>query len=100
VAGTLLISVAGSDFSDGVLASVSQLYVDDLTLADRAYRNDRRRRIVADLGRVLSGAHPGRTHVDDVLMVELLGVHRLDVRLACELHRAALVRGLGVQLDE
>jgi ornithine cyclodeaminase/alanine dehydrogenase-like protein (mu-crystallin family) len=100
-AGALLIGTAESDFSDDVLDSVSQIYVDDLTLVDRAGRNGRRqRRVEADLGRVLSGAHPGRTHVDDILLVELLGAHRLDVRLASELHRAALVRGLGIQLDE
>jgi hypothetical protein len=100
VAGALLISVAGVDFADGVLDSVSQLYVDDLVLAGPVHRDGRRRRIEADLGRVLSGSHPGRTHVDDVLMVELFGAHRPDARLACELHRAALVRGLGVRLDD
>jgi ornithine cyclodeaminase/alanine dehydrogenase-like protein (mu-crystallin family) len=100
VSGALLISVAGADFADGVLDSVNQLYVDDLVLADPAHRDGRRRRIEADLGRVLSGTHPGRTHVDDVLMVKLLGAHRPDVRLACELHRAALVHGLGVRLAE
>ncbi|MCT2587648.1 hypothetical protein [Actinophytocola gossypii] len=100
-AGALLVYVAGSDLADDVADSVSQFYVDDAALVDPARRNGRRqRRVEADLGRVLRGDHPGRTHVDDVLLVELLGAHRLDGWLAGELHRAALVRGLGVALDE
>jgi hypothetical protein len=54
-----------------------------------------RRRIETDLGRVLTGDHPGRTHVDDVLLVELLGLRELEVALAGRLLRTAIEHGLG-----
>ncbi|HYQ62603.1 hypothetical protein [Actinophytocola sp.] len=53
------------------------------------------RRIEADFGQVISGRHPGRTHLDDVLLFELLGVRELDVALAEQIHRTARACGLG-----
>jgi ornithine cyclodeaminase/alanine dehydrogenase-like protein (mu-crystallin family) len=59
-----------------------------------------RRRIESDIGRVLSGEHPGRTHPEDILLFELLGKRVLDVGLAYRTHQIALARGLGVWLSE
>jgi ornithine cyclodeaminase/alanine dehydrogenase-like protein (mu-crystallin family) len=53
------------------------------------------RRVEADIRQVLSGHHSGRTHLDDVLLFELLGVRELDFALALRIHRSARQRGLG-----
>lgn len=51
-----------------------------------------------ELRQVLTGAAPGRTAPDQVILVELLGCAWLDVRLARLLHRVALDRALGTRL--
>jgi ornithine cyclodeaminase/alanine dehydrogenase-like protein (mu-crystallin family) len=119
--GAVLINTTGKDLPDHVVGAVDQIYVDDAALIDRnphryfarmhmTERDNgpvwgragvrRYRHVEADFAELLTGAHPGRTHVDHVLLVELLGVQELDVRLACALHRAALEQGLGVWLIE
>lgn len=120
--GALLINTGGQDLPHDLVDGVDQVYVDDAGLvADNTERyfirmhlaesdtsdwprlhdgSRHRRRIDADLGQLLTGAHPGRRHIDDVLLVELLSVHVLDIPLACRLHRAARERGLGARLLE
>jgi len=119
--GTLLINTGGEDLPDDLVDSVDQVYVDDSALiedhSDRYFvrmhmaqpqagprpgrsPGQRHRRVTADLGQVLTGGHAGRTHADDLLLVEILGAKVLDVRLACTVHRAALEQGLGVRLEE
>lgn len=112
--GAVVINAAGEDLPDELVDGVDQLYVDDAALLERnVHRSFVRRHLAgmavgsrrpvtieADLGQVLTGAHAGRTHIDDILLVELLGGNAMDVRLACSLHRAALANGLGVQLIE
>jgi ornithine cyclodeaminase/alanine dehydrogenase-like protein (mu-crystallin family) len=120
--GALLINAAGRDLPDELLDGVDQLYVDDLgLLEEHKHRNFVRlhldgpepvlqqreglhrhqavwrhhRRIEADLWRLLTGAHPGRSHVDDVLLVELLSENTVDAALACRLHQTAVELGLG-----
>ncbi|MBC6447382.1 hypothetical protein [Actinokineospora xionganensis] len=122
--GVLLANATGTDLPDELPAGADQLYVDDLALVDEnAHRNfvamrrerpeairhhegwHRRqsrwrgeRRIEADLGAVLAGAHPGRTHVDDVVLVELLGADALGTTLADGIRRVAIENGLGRRL--
>ncbi|WP_033438921.1 hypothetical protein [Saccharothrix sp. NRRL B-16314] len=128
--GSLTVNATGVDLPSDLLDSVDQVYVDDLGLlpANRhravaamhlaepgtheelaprtegwyrphaAWRH--RRRVEADLGRVLTGHHPGRSDPDDILLVELLGVGTENAALGGRLQRAALERGLGVRLAD
>lgn len=120
--GAVLINTTGEDLPDELVDAVDQIYVDDATLIARnPHRyfarmhlagtadhppppgrivSRRPPRVAADFAQVLTGAHPGRTHLDHILLVELLGARVLDARLACKLHGAALERGLGVRLVE
>lgn len=120
--GAVLINTTGEDLPDDLVDAVDQIYVDDATLIEhnphryfarkhlgkptdtgkstRRASSGRSPQVVADLTEVLTGAHPGRTHVDHILLVELLGARVLDARLAGRLHRAALERGLGIRLVE
>lgn len=115
--GAVLVNATGRDLPDGLVDGANQVYVDDLALLDSAAgrhfarahaagedptssvrRHDgahRDRGIEADLGTVLTGAHPGRTSLDHVLLVELLSATALDLALGGLVHRAALVLGLG-----
>jgi ornithine cyclodeaminase/alanine dehydrogenase-like protein (mu-crystallin family) len=100
VAGALLVSANGAGFAGRVVDHVTQVYVDDPEGAAPPAEFRQRRRAEEGLWEVLRGARPGRTHVDDVLLVVLNRAHELDVGLACEVHRAALLNGLGRPLDE
>lgn len=114
--GAVVINATGRDLPDDLVNDVDQLFVDDTGLLDenrhryfvRAHLNGpsaqarpgvgrRRPRIEAPLGQVLKGGHPGRTRLDDTLLVELLSTQAMDAPLASELHRVALERGLGVR---
>ena len=119
--GAVLVNTTGEDLPDDLVDAVDQVYVDDAALigavphryfarmhraglnagpAWSAWTEQRHRRIEADFAQVLTGAHAGRTHVDHILLVELLSANALDVRLACLLHGAALEHGLGRRLVE
>jgi ornithine cyclodeaminase/alanine dehydrogenase-like protein (mu-crystallin family) len=119
--GSLLINAAGVDLPDAIVDDVDDIYVDDVALLeanrhrvfvrthldgagdparwgeDSGWRQ--RQRIKADLRQLLAGEKSGRTNVDDVLLVELLGVRELDVRFASTLHRAAVDRGFGAPMS-
>jgi ornithine cyclodeaminase/alanine dehydrogenase-like protein (mu-crystallin family) len=123
--GTLVVNASGGDLPAELLAGFDQVYVDDFgLLADNQHRTVVRlhlagpshrtellgqhregwhrhqahwrnqRRIEADLGRVLTGAN-GRTHVDDILLVELLGEGALDVAVAGRVQQTAVKHGHG-----
>jgi ornithine cyclodeaminase/alanine dehydrogenase-like protein (mu-crystallin family) len=126
--GALLVNATGQDLPDDVVDNVDQIYVDDTTqlerhrhryfvkrhlagtdgcqdrlLAREGWHRHRdvwrhRRRIETDLRQVLAGEHPGRTHLEDILLVEPLRAAALDAALAGQLHRKAVERGLGVWL--
>jgi ornithine cyclodeaminase len=51
------------------------------------------------LGDVVTGRHPGRGSVDDVVLSNPFGMGILDVALAAEVVRHARRAGLGVVLD-
>lgn len=88
-AGALVVD-ASEDAVACALAA-DQVYVDDARLAGG-------RTVEADLGQVLTGAHPGRTRPDHVILVELLSANAPAASLACLLHRAAVERGFGIRL--
>jgi ornithine cyclodeaminase/alanine dehydrogenase-like protein (mu-crystallin family) len=117
--GAVVVNASGQDLPDRLVHDVDQIYVDDAgRLADHEHRyfvrshlsgrsgtltrmwtSGTRRHpcIEAPLGQVLTGAHPGRTGLEDLLLVELLSIDQLDAPLAGQLHRAAIECGLGVQ---
>jgi ornithine cyclodeaminase/alanine dehydrogenase-like protein (mu-crystallin family) len=103
--GALVVNATNRDLPDELIDSVNQLYVDDARRLDDSpdryfvrRAKDGRGRIDADLGHLLTGAHPGRTESDHIVLVELLSANVLDIRLAGLLYRAAVERGLGHQL--
>jgi ornithine cyclodeaminase/alanine dehydrogenase-like protein (mu-crystallin family) len=89
--GAVVVNATGHALPDGVQAD--QLFVDDRRLITRNCP------VVADLGQVLAGRHPGRTADDDVLLVDLLGVDTGGLWLTHQLYQAALRHGLGVPAD-
>ena len=123
--GALLVNSAGHDLPDDLVDGVDAIVVDDTELlADNRHRHFARvhleteavaateplrllegwhrpglewrsRRHVVGLDRIVAGTHPGRTHIDDVVLVELLGTRVLDIALACLLERTALECGVG-----
>lgn len=123
--GSLLVNATGRDLPADVIDRVDQVYVDDIGLLEhnehrhfvtvrlregiddrpaplmrtprwhRATNRHQVGRVEADIRQVLAGHHRGRTHLDDMLLFELLGVRELDVALALCLHRAARQHGLG-----
>lgn len=101
--GALVVNAANEDLPDDLIDAVDQVYVDDAALI--AEHPDRyfvraHRGIDADLGQVLAGVHPGRTHLDQIVLVELLSANALAKSFACLVYQAALDRGLGSQLCE
>jgi ornithine cyclodeaminase/alanine dehydrogenase-like protein (mu-crystallin family) len=114
--GTVIINTTGVDLPDDLVNHVDEIYVDDLGLLSACPERYlvkahlagpvhtrprlgngwyRRPHIEADLGQLLTGAHPGRGHLDDIVLFELLGATDLDPRIATQLHRSARERGLG-----
>lgn len=128
--GALLVNAAGKDLRDDLVDGVDAIVVDDAGLIEdnqhrhfaRVHRETealavtqplrllegwrrpglewRSRRHVVGLDRIVAGTHPGRTHVDDVVLVELLGARVLDAALACRLARTALACGVGAWATE
>ncbi len=114
--GTVLINTTGRDLPAELVDHVDELYVDDLALLpacrDRYFvarhLEERARsggvggyvpRIAADLGQLLAGRHRARRHGDNIVLVELLGARRLNVRLADHIRRAAERIGLGCSVE-
>ncbi|MGX7825896.1 hypothetical protein ACTG9Q_12460 [Actinokineospora sp. 24-640] len=112
--GSTLVNTTGADLPDAVVDSVDQVFVDDTALIGAHRRRHfarphplagppvpggpRPHRVAADFAQLISGDRRGRSHADDVLLVELLGTTRLDVGLANALYEAAVDHGLGVVL--
>jgi ornithine cyclodeaminase/alanine dehydrogenase-like protein (mu-crystallin family) len=103
--GAVIVNGAGATLS----ADVDQVYVDRSDRLPSRYRMatgdavaprragpNRPHPVEATLGDVVGGTHPGRTRVDDVLLIELLGADALSGALADQFHRAAVRRGVGV----
>jgi ornithine cyclodeaminase len=56
------------------------------------------RRVDGTLGDVLTGALPGRTGADDVVLSNPFGMAVLDVAVAAHVHTAAVAADTGLQL--
>lgn len=52
-------------------------------------------RVEGDLGQVIARQHPGRAHIDDILLFEPLATRDLEFALLSRIHQIALLRGLG-----
>jgi ornithine cyclodeaminase/alanine dehydrogenase-like protein (mu-crystallin family) len=122
IRGALLVNLTCHDLPDSLVDDVDQIYVDDAApLRDNRHRHFVRRhlagtgcgreqlripegwhrhrnRIEADLRQVLAGEHPGRTHLDDSVLVEPLRGPAPDLALCGQLLRTALEHGLGAWL--
>jgi ornithine cyclodeaminase/alanine dehydrogenase-like protein (mu-crystallin family) len=77
--GTVLVNATGHDLPGTQVDEVNQVYVDDI-------------------GQLLAGGRTGHRRAGEVVRVELVGVDELNVELAYRIYRAALQRGLGVQI--
>jgi len=111
--GAVVVNATGTDLPDDLVDRMDQVFIDDFGLLgdnlDRSVvashlalpaTDVADRRITADLGQLLTGRHPGRRRTDDVVLVELLGVHELNVRLARRIHEAATRTGLGERITD
>ncbi len=117
--GAVVVNGTGEDLPDDLVERMDQVFVDDFGLLgdhlDRSvvanhlapptsdmvgFHGEADRRITADLGQLLTGRHPGRRRTDDVVLVELLGVHELNVQLARRIHEAATRTGLGERITD
>jgi ornithine cyclodeaminase/alanine dehydrogenase-like protein (mu-crystallin family) len=113
--GAVVVNATGEDLPADLVDQVDQVFVDDLgLLADHLDRRvvaahlappdvaDRDgafgRRIVADLGQLLTDQHAGRMCGDDIVLVELLGVHELNAELAHRICLGATRTGLGQRI--
>jgi ornithine cyclodeaminase/alanine dehydrogenase-like protein (mu-crystallin family) len=108
--GALLVNATGRDLPTDLVDQVDQVYVDDIGLLDRY--PDRRvvathlaeptapggLRIADDLAGLLAGRQPRRSRTDDIVLVELLGVHELNADLAYRIYEVATHTGLGVRI--
>jgi ornithine cyclodeaminase/alanine dehydrogenase-like protein (mu-crystallin family) len=115
--GSLLMNVSLDDPLPEVFCDADLLVVDDweLVAADehrilgrlaRARRvtapgttREGARPVDAELGEIVTGAHPGRRRKRDVVVVNPFGLAIEDLALAARVHEAALERGPGVWLD-
>jgi ornithine cyclodeaminase/alanine dehydrogenase-like protein (mu-crystallin family) len=114
--GAVLVNATGVDLPAALLDRVHAIYVDDPTrLAGsarsfakaqptrqrgRVHHPHTRPSVVAGLGQVLAGEHPGRIDNDHVLLVELIGGPELDLVVADSICQAALAAGLGTPVRD
>jgi ornithine cyclodeaminase len=116
-AGTVIVNVSLDDVLPDVVHRADLLFVDDWSLVrDDEHRllgrlaragqlvgpceQDRpgARRVDAQLGQVLTGAHPGRTSAEQLILVNPFGMAIGDVALAAEVARKAAQLDLGQML--
>lgn len=108
--GAVVVNASGQDLPEGLLHGVRRVFVDDLERLRSAgerrfvrvhhaeagiHPSEQRGRVDSDLRQILRGERPGRTGLDHILLVELLGTDALDRTLAQRIHRTALLHGLG-----
>jgi hypothetical protein len=108
--GTVLVNATGNDLPEPLVNQMDEIYVDDVGLLE-AHR-DRRvaamyldstsesggPRLSGDLAELLAGQSPNRQEPNDNVLVELLGAHDLNARLAHRVCDGALDTGLGVRI--
>jgi ornithine cyclodeaminase/alanine dehydrogenase-like protein (mu-crystallin family) len=110
--GAVLVNSTGKDPPSDLVDRVDQVFVDDLGLLaghlDRhvvaahlaGHPDGAGRRITADLPELLTGRHTGRQRMDDVVLVELLGVDEPNVELANRIYEGAKRTGLGERIAD
>jgi ornithine cyclodeaminase/alanine dehydrogenase-like protein (mu-crystallin family) len=109
--GAVLVNSTGKDAPADLVDRVDQVFVDDIGLlpghvdrhvvaAHLAGPDGADRRITADLPQLLTGRHAGRQRIDDVVLVELLGVDEPNVELAYRIYEGAKRTGLGERIAE
>lgn len=110
--GAVLVGATGKDPPAELVDRVDQVFVDDLGLLaahlDRhvvaahlaGHPDGPDRRITADLPQLLTGRHAGRLRIDDVVLVELLGVDEPNVELAYRIYEGAKRTGLGERITD
>lgn len=111
--GALLVNATGNDLPADLVDQVDHVYVDDLGLLDRypdrravathlaeptTTRRGAEPRIAGDLAGLLAGRLAHRWRADDIVLVELLGVHELNADLAYRIYEVATHTGLGVRI--
>ncbi|MFJ2768650.1 ornithine cyclodeaminase family protein [Streptomyces sp. NPDC087300] len=105
--GALVVNVSLDDLTESALTGADRLYVDDwdliredpYRLLGKLLREGRvRQDEAATLGDVLTGARPGRTGDDEVIVVNPFGLAVEDIALAHRVFRVARHRGLGTAL--
>jgi len=114
--GSLLVNISLDDPLPEVFLRADKLFVDDCTLvaADghrilgRMLRTgqigrpnhpgDSKRLIDGELGEILTGGRDGRTHPDEIILVNPFGLAIEDLALARQVHQQAVELELGVHL--
>ncbi len=112
--GALLVNVSLDDALPEVFLNADKLFVDDINLiaADehrllgRMLRDgviDRldgegSRAIDGELGQLLANGHLGRSHPDEIIVVNPFGLAIEDIAIAKQVHEYAAASGLGTQL--
>jgi len=104
--GALLVNVSLDDPLAEVLLRADKLFVDDWSLvaADehrllgRMIREGTIRAVDGELGELLVGSRPGRTHPDEIVVVNPFGLAIEDLAIAREVYRHASASGLGTSL--
>ena len=104
--GALLVNVSLDDPLPEVLLRADKLFVDDwgLVAADehrllgRMIREGTIGAADGELGELLAGRRPGRTHPEEIVVVNPFGLAIEDLALAQEVYRHAAATGLGTSL--
>ena len=116
--GTILVNVSLDDVMPEVVHKCDLLFVDDWKLVKndshrllgKMYRGGQlvgprdetcngARRLDAEIGDVLTGKHPGRRHMNEIIVVNPFGLSIEDIAVATEVYLVAMRNGLGVRLN-
>lgn len=115
--GALLVNVSLDDPLPEVVLRADRLYVDDWTLVAQDERrllgrmlraglvcgpedaSDGARRVDGELGQLLTGARPGRTRPEEIILVNPFGLAIEDLAVARRVRERALELGLGTALE-
>jgi ornithine cyclodeaminase/alanine dehydrogenase-like protein (mu-crystallin family) len=113
--GALLVNVSLDDPLPEVFLNADKLFVDDINLvaADECRLLGRMlrdgiivragqggaRAIDGELGQLLAYGHPGRSHPDEIIVVNPFGLAIEDIAIAPQVHEYATASGLGTRLS-
>jgi N-[(2S)-2-amino-2-carboxyethyl]-L-glutamate dehydrogenase len=60
---------------------------------------DPSRAIDGELGQILANRHPGRSHPNEIIVVNPFGLAIEDIAIATQVHHYATASGLGTQIN-